>query len=42
MLGYDFEIIYEKGKQNMVVDALSRKGANIKGLVCIIYIIQVD
>ena len=25
MLGYDFEIIYKKGKQNMVVDALSRK-----------------
>jgi hypothetical protein len=25
MLGYDFEIIYKKGKQNMVADALSRK-----------------
>ncbi|MCY6524950.1 hypothetical protein, partial [Actinobacillus pleuropneumoniae] len=25
MLGYDFEIIYKKGKQNVVGDALSRK-----------------
>jgi len=25
MLGYDFEIIYKKGKQNVVADALSRK-----------------
>ena len=25
MLGYDFEIVYKKGKQDMVEDALSRK-----------------
>jgi hypothetical protein len=25
MLGYDFKIIYKKGKQNMLVDSLSRK-----------------
>jgi hypothetical protein len=25
MLGYDYEIIYKKGKENVVVDALSRK-----------------
>jgi hypothetical protein len=25
MIGYDFEIIYKKGKQNMVENALSRK-----------------
>jgi hypothetical protein len=25
MLGYDYEIIYKKGKENIVVDALSRQ-----------------
>jgi len=25
MIGYDFEIIFKKGKQNIVVNALSRK-----------------
>ena len=25
ILGYDFEIIYKKGKKNVVADALSRK-----------------
>ena len=25
MLGYDFEIVYKKGKHNIVEDALSRK-----------------
>ena len=25
MLGYDFEIIYKKGKQNVVADALTRR-----------------
>jgi hypothetical protein len=25
MLGYDYEIIYNKGKENVVVDALSQK-----------------
>jgi hypothetical protein len=25
MFGYDYEIIYNKGKENVVVDALSRK-----------------
>ena len=29
MLGYDFEIIYKKGKQNVVADALSRKDEEI-------------
>jgi hypothetical protein len=25
ILGYDFEIVYKKGKQNVLADALSRK-----------------
>ena len=34
MLGYDFEIIYKKGKQNVVADALSRKDEDVEALVC--------
>ena len=40
MLGYDFEIIYKKGKQNVVADALSRRDNDVKALVCAISIIQ--
>jgi hypothetical protein len=42
MLVYDFEIIYEKGKQNMVADAISRKEEDIEGLSCSISIPQFD
>jgi hypothetical protein len=42
MLGYEFEIIYKKGKQNMVVDALSRKEEDTEGLLCVISIPQFD
>jgi hypothetical protein len=28
LFGYDYEIIYKKGKDNVVVDALSRKYEN--------------
>jgi hypothetical protein len=42
MLGYDFEIIYKKGKQNIVVDALSRKEEDTNGLLCAISIPQSD
>jgi hypothetical protein len=42
MLGYDFEIIYKKGKQNMVADALSRKEEDTKGLLYVISIPQFD
>ena len=42
MLGYDFEIIYKKGKQNVVADALSRKDADVEALLCAISIIQPD
>eukprot|EP00253_Pinus_taeda_P012371 PITA_12371 len=40
MLGYDFEIIYKKGKQNVVADALSRKDVDVEALLCAISIIQ--
>ena len=42
MLGYDFEIIYKKEKQNMVADALSRKDEDVEALLCAISIIQHD
>ena len=34
MLGYDFEIIYKKGKQNMVADAFSKKDEDVEALLC--------
>ena len=42
MLPYDFEIIYKKGKQNMVADALSRKNEDVQSLLCALSIIQLD
>jgi hypothetical protein len=42
MLGYDFEIIYEKGKQNVVANALSRKDEYVEAFLCVIFIIQLD
>ena len=38
MLGYDFEIIYKRGKQNVVADALSRKDEDVESLLCAISI----
>ena len=40
MLGYVFEIIYRKGKQNIVANALSRKDEDVQALLCAISIIQ--
>ena len=40
MVGYDFEIIYKKWKQNVVADALSRKDEDVEALLCVISIIQ--
>ena len=42
MLVYEFEIIYKKGKLNVVADALSRKDEEVESLLCVIYIIQPD
>ena len=42
MLGYDFEIIYKKGKQNFVADAHSRKDEDVEAFPCVISIIQPD
>ena len=42
MLGYDFEIIYKKGKKNLVADALSRKDEHVEAFLCAISIIQPD
>ena len=40
MLGYDFESIYKKGKQNVVADALPRKDEDVEAFICAISIIQ--
>jgi hypothetical protein len=40
MLGYDFEIIYKKGKQNGVADALSRKDEDFEAFLYAISIIK--
>ena len=40
MLGYEFEIIYKKGKLNVAADALSRKDEEWEALLCVISIIQ--
>ena len=42
MLGYEFEIIYKKGKLNFVADALSRKNEYVEAFLCAISIIQLD
>ena len=42
MLDYDFEIIYKKGKQNVVANALSSKDEDLEEYLCVISIIQPD
>ena len=41
-MGYDFEIMYKKVKQNVLADALSRKDEDVEALLCAISIIQPD
>jgi hypothetical protein len=41
-LAYDFEIIYKKGKKNVVADALSRKDEYVEAFLYAILIIQPD
>ena len=42
MLGYDFEIIYKKGKQNVVADALSRKDEDVESFLYTISILRLE
>ena len=42
MLGYDFEIIYKKGKQNVVADTLSREDQEFESLLYAISILQLE
>ena len=42
MLGYDFDIIYRKGKKIFIADALSRKDEDVEALLSAISIIQSD
>jgi hypothetical protein len=36
ILGYDFEIVYKKGKQNGVADALSRKDEYVEAFLYVL------
>ena len=38
MLGYDFQIIYKKGKKFFVADALSRRDEDVEALLYVISI----
>jgi len=42
MLGYDFDIIYRKGKKIFVADAISRKNEDVEALFGAISIFQLD
>jgi hypothetical protein len=42
MLGYEFEIIYKKGKKHIVKDALSRKDEDVEAFLYAISFIQPD
>jgi hypothetical protein len=40
ILGYEFEIIYKKGKHNIVAYALSRKEEETEGSLCVVSTMQ--
>jgi hypothetical protein len=40
ILGYDFEIVYKKRKQDVVANELSRKDEDVEAFLCVISIIQ--
>ena len=40
MLGYDFEIVYKKQKENIVANVLSRKDEKDEALLCALSILQ--
>jgi hypothetical protein len=40
ILCYDFEIVYKKGKKNVVADALSRNDEYVEAFLCVVLIIQ--
>jgi hypothetical protein len=42
MFGYEFEIIYKNGKENMVVGVISRKEEKIDSLLCVISTLHID
>ena len=42
MLGYDFEILYERGKQTMMEYSLLRKDEDVESLLCALSIIWPD
>jgi hypothetical protein len=39
LFGYDYEIVYKKGKENVVVDALSRKYEDEESLFSLSFIV---
>jgi hypothetical protein len=41
-LVYEFEIIYRKGKHNVVANSLLRKEEETEGSLCVIYFLQSD
>ena len=41
-ISYYFKVIYKKGKDNVVADALAKKQEDSEALICVVSILQVD